>query len=369
MAQVSRALDHGKRVGISAFDFSAAFDTVEAEVLESKLPWASKQAKKLILNYLHGGKQRVSWNGCVSRTNEVEYGVRQGSVLGPLLFILLTGDLPESVTRDTNPEAQTTVNLYADDTSSVTVAETWDVVEKTMSKVTTNLERYSSTNGLCLNIEKTQTLKLNPKETSTLKILGVELNRSVGFADHHATMLMDLRRRAGVVRRLATKMSRGRLLSTIARSLVIGKVQCNAWVTRRARLNPEQPHTGDDVATQRVLNSVARTLLGVRMADRLRAVDLADRASLPTLNEIVVKQAAIAAWKAVNGGALNDLLQPFDTRSRGSSLNLRKPSSTRCIAASNMADTWNASEQLRAAKTLTQAKSAAKIFACTIRHI
>ena len=123
------------------------------------------------------------------------------------------------------------------------------------------------------------------------------------------------------------------------------------------------------MATQRVLNTVARTLLGVRMADRLKVMDLADRSSLPTLNEIVVKQAAVAAWKAANGGALQDLLQPFDSRSRGSSLNLRRPSSTRCIAAYNMADTWNASEQLRAAKTLTQAKTAAKKFASAVRHI
>ena len=54
MAQVSRALDHRKRVGISAFDFSSAFDTVEATVLESKLPWASAKARKLLLDYLSG---------------------------------------------------------------------------------------------------------------------------------------------------------------------------------------------------------------------------------------------------------------------------------------------------------------------------
>ena len=53
MAQVAKALDHGKRVGISAYDFSATFDTVEAAELESKLPWASEQARKIIMNYLN----------------------------------------------------------------------------------------------------------------------------------------------------------------------------------------------------------------------------------------------------------------------------------------------------------------------------
>ena len=371
MSQVAKALDHGKRVGISAFDFSAAFDTVEAAVLESKLPWAGEQARKLIMNYLHGGKQRVSWNGCISSSRFLEYGVRQGSVLGPLLFILLTADLPMIVTSGCEPVTQTTVSLYADDTSSVTASETWEEVESEMSRVAANLEEYSKSNGLCLNMGKTQTLKLGcAKEatTATLKILGVEVDRTVGFSNHHATMLVDLRRRVGVVRRLATKLSRGRLLNEIARSLVIGKVQCNAWVTRRARLNPLQPQTGEDVATQRTLTELARTLMGVRRSDRVRVVDLVERMNC-SLNELVVKQAAVAAWKAVNGGALHDLLHPYDERTRGHLRNLRRASSNRCLAAVNMADVWNASEQLRSATTLTQAKTAAKKFASSVRHI
>ena len=371
-AQIAKALDHGKRVGISAFDFSSAFDTVEATVLERKLPWASVQERKLLLDYLRGGKQRVSWNGCVSKTNEVEYGVRQGSVLGPLLFILLTGDLPKTVTSDLDPAAQTSVSLYADDTSSVTASETWEKVEIGMSEVAINLENYSCLNGLCLNKGKTQTLKLGSSKentTNTLKILGVEVDKTVGFSYHHTTMLADLRRRVGVVRRLATKLSRGKLLSEIAQSLVVGKVQCNAWVTRRTRLSPQQPRNGEDIATQRTLTELARTLIGARRADRLRVADLADRAALPTLNEIIIKQAAVAAWKAVKGGALSDLLLPYDDRTRGHQNNLRRPVSNRCVAALNMADVWNASEHLRSTTTLTQAKAAAKKFAITMRHV
>ena len=125
----------------------------------------------------------------------------------------------------------------------------------------------------------------------------------------------------------------------------------------------------NDIATQRTLTELARTLLGARRTDHLRVTDLADRAALPTLNEIVVKQAAVAAWKSVKGGALHDLLQQYDDRTRGHLKNFRRASSNRCIAAINMADVWNASEQLRSATTLTQAKNAAKKFACTVRHI
>ena len=160
-------------------------------------------------------------------------------------------------------------------------------------------------------------------------------------------MLVDLQQRVGIVWRLAKKLSWGRLLSEIARSLVIGKVQCNAWVTRQVRLNPQQPRTGEDVATQRIVTEFARTLIAAKRADRLRVIDLADRAGLPTLNEIVVKQAAVAAWKAVKGGALHDLLQLYDDRTRGHLRNLRRALSNRCTASSNMANVWNSYEQFR----------------------
>ena len=70
-----------------------------------------------------------------------------------------------------------------------------------------------------------------------------------------------------------------------------------------------------------------------------------------------------------HGGALHDLLQPYDDQTRGHLKNLRRPMSNRCIAATNMADVWNASEHIRSAKTLTQAKAAAKKFASSVRHI
>ena len=52
------------------------------------------------------------------------------------------------------------------------------------------------------------------------------------------------------------------LLTEIARSLVVDKLQCNFWINREARLNPRPVH-GDDISTQRIINDLACTLLGV----------------------------------------------------------------------------------------------------------
>ena len=200
-----------------------------------------------------------------------------------------------------------------------------------------------------------------------MDLLGVKLNKSAGFSAHHEGMLADLRRRVGVIRRLATKMPNGKLLTEIANSLVIGKLQTSAWVTRSARFAPGPQH-GCDKATQVILNDLARLLLGVKRADRYRTSDLLDRAGVPTLNEIVVRQSCVAAWKAEQGGPLNDALEVFDDRTRGSSDNMRRAASARCKPACNMASAWNASESLRLAKTLQQAQTAAKKLARSVRH-
>ena len=84
--------------------------------------------------------------------------------------------------------------------------------------------------------------------------------------------------------------------------------------------------------------------------------------------EIVVRQAALNAWKAVNGGTLSELLLPYDSRTRGAEGNLRKPVSRRCLATSNMANCWNAHEPLRNAKTIGEARSAARKLANAVRH-
>ena len=75
------------------------------------------------------------------------------------------------------------------------------------------------------------------------------------------------------------------------------------------------------------------------------------------------------AWKSQNGGPLNDILVPYDDRTRKCAESWRKPTSTRCVAASNMAKAWNASPLLREAKSLTEAKSAAKKLAEEARHL
>jgi hypothetical protein len=78
-----------------AFDLSAAFDTVAAEQLSPTLQGLGVTGRELrwFLCYMTGGRQCVVWDGTVSTLINVLYGVRPGSILGPLVFIILVSGM------------------------------------------------------------------------------------------------------------------------------------------------------------------------------------------------------------------------------------------------------------------------------------
>ena len=371
LSRIAEAQERGCKVALVAYDFSSAFDTASWTVLEAKLHWASPTARGLLKSYMSGRSQQVRWNGALSKMLAVEFGVPQGAVLSPLLFLILTSDLPDEVVKGVDTTRG--VVQYADDSTGHAASKTWDKTEEALSKMATNLEHYSFENGLHLNSSKTQKLKLGHAQsptTDTLNVLGVTMDKNLSFNHHNDIVLRDIKRRLGVIRRLSVQLPRGKLLTEIGRALIVGKLQNCAFVTHTMRLpsteNGQAPNKGP---AQVVLNDLARLVLGVKRTDHLRATDLMDRSGLSTLNELVVSQSAVAAWQAVNGGALQDVLEDFDSRTRGSAANLKKATSQRCQPARNMAQAWNSSEALRRAETLREAKAVARKMAKEARHL
>lgn len=312
----------------------------------------------------------------MSKVIPVDYGVPQGSVLAPLLFNIVTSDLSARILGG-NPSAPVGVSQYADDTCAYAAAKSWSETEAAIEELSGNLECYSHETGLHLNLGKTQKLMLGHPETltnDTMTILGVTIDKSGGFNNHNAKVLSDLRKRLGMIRQLSVQLPRGRLLREIGHSLIVGRLQSSAFVTHAARLssadsNSEQPQNKDPA--QVVLNNLARVLLGVKRADHYRATDLVDRARISTVNQIVVRQSAIMAWRANNGNALEDILEPYDGRPRPwhqGSEDMKKAVSQRCLPAVNMCRIWNSSEALRKATSLNEAKSIARRLAMEARH-
>ena len=106
-------------------DLNKAFDTVDLEILTKELQWFGIKDMPLswFENYLTDRKQTVQFKTKQSEERPVNCGVAQGSILGPLLFILYVNDLPEVCSK-------TKVILYADDTAILCKCKNIAQIEK-----------------------------------------------------------------------------------------------------------------------------------------------------------------------------------------------------------------------------------------------
>ena len=105
-------LDENKVTGLVFIDYKKAFDLINHDILLARLCGydIGERDLKLIGNYLTGRSQYVNIDGTLSQSKPVHLGVPQGSVLGPLLFLVFINDLPTAV-------GHSVVDIYADDTT------------------------------------------------------------------------------------------------------------------------------------------------------------------------------------------------------------------------------------------------------------
>jgi hypothetical protein len=171
-----------KLVAVVGFDLSAAFDTVSREDLLPKMSAMGIGGKALrwFCCYSTKAKQPVVWDGQVSDIVNVEYGVRQGSFLGPVLYLLHVSDIPLALEiRETDSNRG-----YADNTAVWVVAESVEEAQQELQRLVNAMVKYTKDMGLALNGAKTQVMissKAKARDTITVNADGAEVKPANSF--------------------------------------------------------------------------------------------------------------------------------------------------------------------------------------------
>ena len=160
------ALDNEEISAVVMLDMSAAFDVVDHELLLGKLRLygLDDSATSWFESYLTNRTQQVLIDGSLSDPLQLEAGVPQGSILGPLLYICFTNDLPE-VVHDHFANNNTFYNThckscggiccFADDPTYTKSDKNPEVVQDAIEEKYKQVATYMSQNKLVLNNSKT----------------------------------------------------------------------------------------------------------------------------------------------------------------------------------------------------------------------
>ena len=240
--QIKKSIDDGK-YGCGIFiDLKKAFDTVNHKILLMKLEHYGIRGPllKWFESYLTNRKQYVFYNGVSSDTKPVTCGVPQGSVLGPLLFLLYINDLP-------NISDKLNFFLFADDTNIYYESKNLKNLEKTVNEELKKLSLWLNLNRLALNIGKTNfvifrankalnhnvTLIMNRKaliQKDHVKYLGVLLDEHLNWVHQITSVSKKISRGIGIISLLNNCMET-KLLKSIYYSIVYSHLNygIQAW--------------------------------------------------------------------------------------------------------------------------------------------
>ena len=188
------ALSHGFPVDIVYFDYEKAFDKVPHQRLLRQLQSLGITSEPLawIEDFLKGRTQTVSVNGMSSSISEVTSGVPQGSVLGPILFLLYVCDASKLVNNF--------LSLFADDTKLYSILLDLDHSPEELQEDVDSLCRWSEKMLMSYNIEKCHTLHLGPKNPNQSYILSkCNLNNEESFAHLHKMNNVATEKDLGVI--------------------------------------------------------------------------------------------------------------------------------------------------------------------------
>ena len=214
-------LDKNNVSGIAFVDYKKAFDLIDHQLLLQKLKLLGigEDYLPLFTSFLSDRKQYVNVNGCHSKTENVNFGVPQGSILGPVLFLIFINDLPTALKNST-------ADIYADDTT-ISYSDHYNISPQAISNGIqmdiNELQNWSNKNRMTLNERKTKSMLITGKrldkklasldlqielnntiieQVDVFSLLRLKIDTKLTFDEHVDALCNKLSQRIGVLRKI-----------------------------------------------------------------------------------------------------------------------------------------------------------------------
>ena len=212
-------------------DLKKAFDTVDHQILLRKLELygIKGEALTLLKSYLTNRNQKCQIKNSFSTERLIKCGVPQGSIVGPLFFLLYINDLPQCLNK-TKPR------LFADDTNLTASGDSITDLETAVNSDLENLRKWLIANKLSLNVAKTEFMLIGSKtmikknsdsrlnvfienkqikQVSECKTLGVIVDRHLSWKSNSENICKKITAGISAIRRVKPFVDKDTLAHTL----------------------------------------------------------------------------------------------------------------------------------------------------------